>query len=138
MERNKRKKILIVEDEMEFADFLRIRLEYNNFEVHEAYDGEEGLTLSKKLIPDLIVLNLIMPKMTGFAVCREIRKNPMTETTPIIILTSMTGENVRKEALKAGVDLFIAKPLDPEFLMTKVNDLLNEVIKNKDQSFDRR
>lgn len=129
MEANK--KILIVDDEIKIAKLLRKRLEYHNFEVYEAHDGEEGLAKTKEVKPDLIILDVMMPKMDGYTMCREVRKDLEIMKIPIIMLTAKGMGNDKLEAMDAGANGFIVKPFEPDLLLFKIKGLLGDAVIKK-------
>ena len=111
-------KILIIEDEKAIVDILRFNLVKQGFETMEAYDGEEGLGLALSESPDLILLDLMLPKMDGFDVCRALReKDPVT---PVIILTAREEENDKVVGLELGADDYITKPFSMRELMARI------------------
>jgi len=119
-----KKKILVIDDEPELVDMVRRRLEANNYNVIAAYNGKEGMEklLSEK--PDLILLDIRMPKIDGYSFVREIRVNKELRDIPIIILSVM---DKLKELLKLeGVKDYIEKPFDAETLLQKVNKYLKD------------
>jgi len=125
------KKILVVDDEPNITKMLRVRLEYFHYEVTEAHDGEEAIRLAKEIKPDLIIMDVGMPKMDGYTACQEIRKDPEIGMTPIIVLTALSAGNDKIESQEAGADTFITKPFDPELLIYKVKGFFGEGIIKK-------
>lgn len=111
-------KILVVEDEIGIANFLKQGLEEENYEVLVANDGEKGLDLALKNKPDLILLDWMLPKMTGLEVCRNIRKKEAK--TPIIFLTAKDTVQETIEGLKAGANDYIKKPFSFEELLERI------------------
>lgn len=104
-----RRKILLIEDDEILSKVLTEELKDSDFEVYQAFDGEEGLKLTETKKPDLILLDLLMPKMHGFDVLRELKKSPETSTIPVIIITMLgRGEDVKK-GLDLGADDYIVK-----------------------------
>ena len=120
----KPKKILIVDDEADMRETISIRLEISNFEVIEARDGEEGLEKAKKEKPDLIVLDLMMPKITGFEVCRMLKFDDAYKNIPIIVLSALSQQLDREKAAQCGADAYFIKPFDLDLLVTKIESLL--------------
>ena len=118
------KKILIIEDEENLVELLRFRLEANGYEVEAAYNGEEGLGKIKKIKPDIVVLDVMMPKMHGYEVCMRAKKNEATRNIPIIVLTAHTQTGDIDEAKKGGADYFISKPFEPTQLLEEIKRLL--------------
>ncbi len=117
-------RILIVDDFEDardlYAEFLRLR----GFEVSSAADGESALHLALPGSYDLIILDLALPRMDGIAVLRELRRQPKTAATPIIILSASVGDEARDQTLLAGADLFLEKPCLPDELEKAVVGLL--------------
>ena len=115
-------KILIVEDEKRLADSIRTMLEAKGFEVEVAYDGETGEEYAELGIYDLLILDVMMPKMDGYQVAREVRAKRCA--TPILMLTARSGLEDRVEGLNAGADYYLTKPFDMRELMACINALL--------------
>lgn len=111
-------KILVVEDEIGIANFLKQGLEEENYEVLVAYEGEKGLELALKNKPDLILLDWMLPKITGLEVCKIIRKSDTK--TPIIFLTAKDTIQETIEGLKAGANDYIKKPFSFEELLERI------------------
>ncbi len=118
------KTILIVEDEKQLVELLRYRLEANGYKVETAYDGQEGLQKIMQVKPDLVVLDIMMPKMHGYEVCRLSKENDATKSIPIIMLTAHTQEKDIEDAKKYGADSFVTKPFDPKMLLGEISKLL--------------
>ena len=112
------KRILIVEDEKNIVDILAFNLSREGYETLEAYDGEAGLQLALKENPDLILLDLMLPKMDGFDVCREVRKS--NRSTPIIMLTAREEESDKVFGLELGADDYITKPFSMRELLARI------------------
>jgi len=117
--------ILIVEDEADIQALVHRLLTANGFEVFRASTGEEGLIKASQLEPDLIILDLMMPGMSGLEVCRLLKLVPSRKDTPIIILSALNREIDREYATEAGADLYISKPFKVEDLLLAVDGLLN-------------
>lgn len=113
--------ILVVDDEALVQDLIRLYLEKEGFRVEEAWDGEEALVKQRAVSPDLIILDIMLPKMDGWAVCREIRK---TTTTPIIMLTAKGEEFDRVLGLELGADDYVCKPFSPIELVARIKAVL--------------
>ncbi len=111
------KKILVVEDEKNIADILKLNLENDGYTVFEAYDGEEALVKNDAVEPDLILLDLMIPKLDGFSVCKKIRE---TSSVPILILTSKSEEVDKVLGLELGADDYITKPFSIRELMARI------------------
>jgi DNA-binding response OmpR family regulator len=113
-------RILIVDDEADLVSVLRIGLEIAGFEVIDAGDGEEGLRRAREERPDLMVLDLMLPKLDGYKVCRALKFDERYRQMPIFILSARSGENDRRLALDLGADAFISKPYDMSDLVTRI------------------
>lgn len=118
------KRILVIEDEKQLVELLSFRLEANGYKVETAFDGQGGLEKIRQLKPDLVVLDIMMPKMHGYDVCRLSKENEATKTIPIIMLTAHTQEKDIEESRRAGADSFVAKPFEPEQLLSEIRKLL--------------
>ena len=112
------KRILIVEDEKNIVDILTFNLNREGYETLEAYDGAAGLQLALEQNPDLILLDLMLPKMNGFDVCRNLRKE--NRSTPVIMLTAREEETDKVLGLELGADDYITKPFSMRELMARV------------------
>ena len=115
-------KILVIEDEKMLADSLRVLLESKGFEVETAYDGESGAEYAKLGIYDLLILDVMMPKMDGYQLAREVRAKRCA--TPILMLTAKSDLMDRVEGLNAGADYYLTKPFDTRELLACINALL--------------
>ena len=104
-----RKKILLVEDDEVLSSVYRARLEMEDFEVMEVHDGEQALTAALKYRPDLMILDAMMPKISGFDVLDILRNTPETMNLQIIMLTALSQESDRERAKKLGVDEYLVK-----------------------------
>ena len=122
------KRILIVEDEKNIVDILSFNLGKEGYETLEAYDGEAGLQLALEQNPDLILLDLMLPKMDGFDVCRNLRKE--NRSTPVIMLTAREEETDKVLGLELGADDYITKPFSMRELLARVkaNIRRNEMV----------
>jgi DNA-binding response OmpR family regulator len=121
-----KKKVLLVDDETDFVDIVRVRLEANNFEVIVAYDGEEALEKVREDRPDIIVLDIMMPKINGFDVCRKLKIDQNYKEIPIIMLTAKFQANDIEFGAAAGADAYITKPFEPQVLLGKMRELLQK------------
>ena len=110
--------VLIVEDEKSIVDILRFNLEKEGYAVHAAYDGEAGLEMALGLNPDLVLLDVMLPKMIGFDVCRTLRERG--SSVPVIILTAREEEADKVLGLEIGADDYITKPFSMRELMARV------------------
>ena len=112
------KRVLVVDDEQNIVDILRFNLEREGYEVITAQDGVQGLAMARSSDPDLILLDVMMPEMDGFQVCREIRQED--KLTPIIMLTAREEEADRVMGLELGADDYVSKPFSVRELMARV------------------
>ena len=122
------KRVLIVEDEKNIVDILTFNLNREGYETLEAYDGASGLQLALEQNPDLILLDLMLPKMNGFDVCRSLRKE--NRSTPVIMLTAREEETDKVLGLELGADDYITKPFSMRELLARVkaNIRRNEMV----------
>ncbi len=120
------KKILIVDDEKDLVEVLKVRLRTAGYEVIVAHDGHEGLEMAKKQSPDLIILDLMLPKIDGYSVCRMIKFDEKYFNIPILIFSARTNESDKILAKEVGADDYITKPYEPQTLMFKIKELLKE------------
>ncbi len=121
-----KKRILIVEDQAIISNMLKMRLEANNYEVITASDGQEGLEKAHKENPNLIILDIMLPKMNGYKVCQLLKADPKYKTIPIIISSGRTPQEIRKVGKEVGADAFVSKPFEAEELLTKMKELLEK------------
>jgi two-component system, OmpR family, response regulator VicR len=119
------KKILIVDDEKNIVDILKFNLKKEGFATIEAYDGEQALNMALSQKPDLILLDIMLPKMDGFTVCRKIRQ---TSSVPILMLTAKEEELDKVLGLELGADDYITKPFSPRELMARIKANLRRVV----------
>lgn len=119
-----RVKILVVDDERCVVDILRICLESDNYDVLEAYSGDGAIEKARKEGPDLILLDLMLSDITGYEICNRLRKDPLTRSIPIIMLTGLTGLSDRIAGLDIGANDYITKPFELNELKTKISTVL--------------
>ena len=123
---NKPKSLLIIEDEEGLADLFKKAFEENNYQARVAYNGEEGLDKLTQSKPDVIILDLILPKMSGFELLKTIRSASSTYLTPVVIVTNLSGEENVKQGLDLGANEYIVKSharvID---IVEKVNSMVN-------------
>ena len=118
-------RILVVDDELDLVSVLRMGLEIQGFEVIEAMDGEDGLRRARLDRPDLVVLDLMLPKMDGYKVCRALKFDERFKHLPIIILSARSGDQDRKLALDMGADVVMSKPYEISELVNKIRERLD-------------
>jgi CheY-like chemotaxis protein len=119
-----KKRILIVDDYPQVVEVLKIRLEAAGYEVLTAYDGPEALTVARKEHPDLILLDVLLPKINGYKVARLLKFDKKYKNIPIIMLTSRAKKADANLGLEAGANEYIYKPYDPPKLMQLIEKYL--------------
>jgi len=118
------KKILIADDHPEVVELVRVTLEGGNYEIVDASNGKEALEKIRKMKPDLVLLDIIMPKMDGFEVCRKLRKDPQIKEIPIIMLTAKGQAVDQEKGRQIGARDYITKPFSPSALLVKIEEIL--------------
>ena len=126
------KKILIVDDEQDIVESLKFVLEAADFTCYCAYNGEDGLRLAKEIIPDLIILDVMMPNMNGWETLKAIRRNEHTKHLPVIMLTAVNEEQKMVTGLKIGADDYIVKPFVLPNLLARMEAVLRRSIRQKE------
>jgi two-component system, OmpR family, alkaline phosphatase synthesis response regulator PhoP len=122
-----RQKILVVEDEGDIRELMRFNLSQEGFVVEEAGDGAEALDRIERRAPDLVLLDLMLPRMSGLELCRRLRANPATARLPIIVVTAKGSEVDRILGLEMGADDYVVKPFSPREVVARVKALLRRV-----------
>ncbi len=120
------KKILVVDDDKDIVETLRLRLEAKDFQVEVAYDGVEGLNKAKGCSPDLIILDVALPKMDGYHICRLLKFDSNFKEIPIIMLTAKAQAEDKEWGEKTGADRYITKPFNSDELLTNIDELLRK------------
>lgn len=118
-------KILVVEDDINLSELIKMRLEENGFEVITAYDGVDAISQVRKNTPDLIVLDLMLPKLDGYQVCMILKNYESFSKIPIIIISARSSNEAKEIALRTGADAFILKPFDGQKLVATIKNLLS-------------
>ncbi|NQV04100.1 MAG: response regulator [Candidatus Omnitrophica bacterium] len=121
-----KKRILIVDDEDDLRNMLKFRLEAMDYDVSEAVDGQEGLDKARSDRPDLIILDLMLPKIDGFKVCRMLKFDEKYKHIPIIMFTARAQEKDKQIGKEMGAEAYITKPFDPDILLDKIRELLKQ------------
>jgi DNA-binding response OmpR family regulator len=119
-----KKRILLVDDERELVDLLKMRLEANDYEVITAYDGQAALDLARREKPDLIILDIMLPRMDGYRVCGLLKKDPGFAGIPVLMFTAKAQAEDVKLGEEAGASGYITKPFEPDALLGKIKELL--------------
>jgi DNA-binding response OmpR family regulator len=120
-----RRKILVVEDDRDLVELLKFNLTKAGFSVTAAMDGWEALKKARSLLPDLILLDLMLPELDGFAVCEILRRDASTAAIPIVILTAVSSELARMAGMEAGAQEYLTKPFSPKHLLERIQSVLN-------------
>ena len=120
------KRILIVDDEVQLVEMVKMRLEAAGYEIISAYDGQEGFDKAKKDKPDLIILDLMLPKMDGYKVCGLLKNDARYSKIPIIMFTARVQEEDARLGKDLGAEEYVTKPFDPKTLLLKIKKLLGE------------
>ncbi len=115
------RRILVVDDEPRMTRFIRMNLDLEGFSVHEAFDGKEALDRVREVLPDLVILDVMMPKMDGFQTLQMMRE---VSSVPVIMLTARASEDDRVRGLELGADDYITKPFSPRELVSRVKAVL--------------
>jgi DNA-binding response OmpR family regulator len=119
----KRKKILVVEDHPDLLELLRLEFKEKGFAIATATNGVEAIRKARSLLPDLILLDVMLPELDGFAVCEILRKDPATAATPILMLSGLPGQLSRCAGIESGATEFLRKPIKPSDIVLKVRDI---------------
>lgn len=106
------KKILIVDDEIDVVEVVTVLLEHEGYELLKAYDGQEALDIIEEVVPDLVILDIMMPKIDGVEVCRRMREKEKMADIPIVMFSAKLSAIDKKESFDAGADGFISKPFN--------------------------
>ena len=121
-----KKRILIVDDEKDIVESIQFKLEFEGFECLVAYDGEEALLKAKSENPDLILLDIMLPKINGYQVCRLLKSDEKYKHIPIIMLTAKAQESDKFWGKETGADDYMTKPFELEKLIQKIQGYLEE------------
>ena len=120
------KKILVVDDDADLVELISFNLKQAGFSVGTAYNGVDAIKKARTLLPDLIVLDVMMPELDGFAVCEILRRDSTTASLPIMMLTALSSELGRLAGLGSGATDFVTKPFSPRLLVQRIEALLQK------------
>jgi two-component system, OmpR family, alkaline phosphatase synthesis response regulator PhoP len=126
---NKDWKILIADDEPDIVEILSFNLSKEGYQVFTAQDGNEAVQKARDIVPDLVVLDMMMPGKSGIEVCEILRSNPVFKNTLIIFLTALSDESTQIKGLSTGADDYVTKPVSPRIFISKVQSLLRRASK---------
>ncbi len=124
-------RILLVDDEPDLVRLVSVRLEAAGYEVVTAFDGQQALDQAKKLKPALIILDLMLPKVDGYKVCRLLKFDERYKTIPILIFTARAQVEDIRLATECGADAYLTKPFDAQMLLEKIKELLTHSAASK-------
>ncbi len=118
------KKILLVDDEQALVEMMTLRLEANGYQIIPAHDGQTALKLARSERPDLIILDVMLPKMDGYKVCALLKKDSRYAKIPILLFTAKAQSEDRKVGEEAGADGYVTKPFEPQVLLSKIAEFI--------------
>jgi len=124
------KRILIADDEPDILEIISYNLSKEGYEIHTAKNGQEAIEKAKAILPDLIILDVMMPRKTGMEACQILRSMPQFQKTLIIFLTAMSDESSHIRGLEIGGDDYVSKPISTKVLISRVNALFRRVVKD--------
>ena len=116
-------RVLVVDDDAVIRELIKVNLELEGFVVTAAVDGEDCLVQARRLLPDVITLDVMMPRMDGWEAARRLRADPVTAGIKVIVLSALGQESDRQRGDRIGVDAYLVKPFDPDDLITAVRRL---------------
>jgi two-component system, OmpR family, alkaline phosphatase synthesis response regulator PhoP len=125
MSANGKKRILVVDDYPQVVELIKLRLETSGYNVLVAYDGQEGLNIARNELPDLIILDVMLPKMNGYKVCRFLKFDKKYKHIPVVMLTSRAKQSDADVGKKTGADEYLFKPYNPKQLLEVVKKYIN-------------
>lgn len=126
-------KILVVDDEPDIVELIAYNLKREGYQVYTAANGQEAVTTAKRVMPDLIILDIMMPKMDGIEACRIMRSMPEFKSTFMVFLTARSEEYSEIAGFNVGADDYIAKPIKPRALLSRINAILRRNAQAEDQ-----
>jgi CheY-like chemotaxis protein len=127
-------KILIAEDERDIRDLVGFSLRFGGFDVVQAANGQEAVERAQVELPDLILMDVRMPKMTGYEACRQLKSIPAMRDIPVVFLSAKGQETEIQQGIEVGAEEYILKPFAPDELVRQVQAVLERVAKRKAQS----
>lgn len=120
-------KILLVDDEQDIVEIIRFNLAKEGFSIYKAYDGQQAIKLADEVCPNLIILDIMMPKLDGIETCQQLRQDSRFDDTIIVFLTARGEEFSQLAAYEAGADDYVTKPVKPKVLVSKVKSLVRRL-----------
>ncbi len=131
MENKKSTKVLLVDDDTDIQEFMTYNLKKVGYEVINAFNGEDAIDIAEKIIPDLIILDIMMPGIDGISVCEKLRKNKNLDKVLICFLTARSEDFSQIAGFNAGADDYITKPIKPAIFLKKIEAMLRRAVENK-------
>ena len=119
-----KKKILIVDDEIEMAEMETMRLKASGYEVEAAYDGQSGFQTARQWMPDLVILDIMLPLMDGYQVCAALKKDAQCLDIPIILVSAVDQKYDTNLGQKVGADFYFTKPFETAILLAKIKEII--------------
>ena len=129
---SKRRSVLIVDDEKDIVDFLKYNIEKEDYRVYTAENGEKAVEMNRKVMPSMILMEVMMPQMDGIEACRVIRNDPLIHQPIIVFLTSRSEDYSQIAAFDAGGDDYISKPIRPRLLIKRIEAIFRRVNKTEE------
>lgn len=129
---NGKQKILVVDDEPDIVELIAYNLKREGYQVYTASNGQEAVTTAKRVMPDLIILDIMMPKMDGIEACRIMRTMPEFKSTFMVFLTARSEEYSEIAGFNVGADDYIAKPIKPRALLSRINAILRRNVSSEE------
>ncbi len=133
-----RKKVLVVEDNSDLLELLASQLRYARFQVATANNGIDGLKLARSFAPDIVLLDLVLPQLDGFAVCEHLRRDPQTARIPILLLTGLASEISRCAGFESGADDYVTKPATADVIVSKIRHWLSKPVEPRGPAVPKR
>ena len=118
-------KILVVEDDTDVLDLLRLSFKREGFAIATATNGVDAVKKAGSLLPDVILLDVMLPQLDGFAVCKLLRKDPATASIPVVMMTGLPGQRTESTGMESGATEFVPKPINLKYLIARVRQLLH-------------
>jgi len=119
-----KKNVLVIEDDEDIASLIRYNLDKGGYKAHCSFSGEAGLDEAQKNVPDIILLDLMLPGLDGFSVCKKLKELRKTKNTPVIIVSARGEENDIVKGLECGADDYIIKPFSPKVMVARIASVL--------------
>ena len=118
------KTVLVVDDSTAQREMIKELLQASGMTVNVAMDGEQAIAVALEIIPDIVVLDVVMPKMNGYEVCRKLKSDPKTQDVPVILCSSKSEDFDKHWGMRQGADAYVCKPFEPVELLSTINQLL--------------